>query len=195
MAFPVIYLTGAPAAGKTTLVSRLSERVPNLLVFQYGQELTKFLRRKSGADLSQDDLRAKSSLLATEEDINSLDTELIRIVGEARIDRPVLIDTHAVTKEAYGFRISPFSAGRLRELNPTRIVMLYASPEATIERITANPGGRPMVTGFESELHTSLQASVAITYAIDLGLPVHLLDSAKGLEFLVEWMEPRMTAR
>jgi len=194
MTHSVIYLTGAPASGKSTLLMRLSSLLPDLFVFQYGAELTSFLSAKRSRAYTQEDLRSESSFLATEDDIRELDQHLLQVVSEQRRYRPVLIDTHAVTKERYGFRVSPFSMEQLIKLGPTRIVVLYASPEVTINRIAANPGGRPTISGFESGFHTGMQASVAISYAIGLGLPVHFLDSDTEVETLANWLQQRISS-
>ena len=49
------------------------------------------------------------------------------------------------------------------------------------------PGGRPMITAFESGFHTALQASVALSYGTSLGIPVYFLDSDKGISELLDW--------
>ncbi len=191
--FPVIYLTGAPASGKTSVAARLGEMIPSLHIFSYGAELTRYLQRQ-GRDLpSQEVLRERSGGIATEEDIDALDAELIALVARERSHRPILVDSHAVTKESYGFRVTPFPMDRFKALLPTRIVVLYASPEVTQKRIRNNPGGRPMVTTFESGIHTGLQASVAIIYAIGAGIPIHFLDSAQSLEVLSAWIGDRIS--
>ncbi len=102
---------------------------------------------KAGGPLGQDDLRQQSSKVITPEDIEALDSALLKRVGELRSRTNVVIDTHAVTKDPYGFRVTPFSLQRFGELRPTKIVVLYTSPEVAISRIRADPGGRPMMTG------------------------------------------------
>lgn len=190
--FPVIYLTGAPASGKTTLASRLSGTIPNLCVFSYGHELTQFLQRKGRGVDSQDALRSRSAKVTSKEDIDELDSELVELVERERQVRPILIDSHPVTKEEYGFRITPFTLEMFGKLRPTRIIVLYTEPALTQARIGDDPGGRPMVSNFESAMHTGLQATVAIGYAMSLGTPIYFLDSAQPVEFLAEWVVARM---
>lgn len=179
--YPVIYLTGAPASRKSCLAGEIVKLVPELKVFQYGHELTNFLVRKKGNVGTQEDLRSKSALLISQKDTDELDSELIALVNKERFDRPFLIDSHPVTKERYGFRVTAFTKAKLEKLRPTRIVVLYVSPQVTRDRIQADSGGRPQITEFESAMHTCLQANVAINYALELGIPIHFLDSAQSI--------------
>ena len=165
----VTYLTGAPAAGKSSLAERLEQFLSPIEVFNYGQKLTEYLAGKSRNPLAQDELRKQSSKVITPEDVEALDSILLQCVAEQRLKTNFVIDTHAVTKESYGFRVTPFSLQRFGELRPTKIVVLYTSPAVALSRIGADPGGRPMITEFESGFHSGLQASVALSYGTSLG--------------------------
>jgi adenylate kinase len=50
--------------------------------------------------------------------------------------------------------------------------------------IAANAQGRPQITEEEARFHTQLQASVAITYGMQLGTAIHFFDSAVPSEQL-----------
>ena len=189
----VVYLTGAPASGKSSTTRLLCERVPDLMIWEYGARLTEHLSRRSGDVVSQDDLRARSAGVVTPEDVDEVDHTLIAFVGEHRAKRHILIDSHPVTKEAYGYRITAFSLERFTLLAPDEIWVLYASPEETRRRIAADDGGRPMVTEEEARTHTALQGSVAATYGMSLGRPVYLFDTSAPREELVKRLAGRLT--
>lgn len=191
-AFDVVYLTGAPAAGKSTLAEQLKQVITPIEVFNYGSELTRYLESKTGQPITQEELRRQSSQAASPEDIDALDTILLKRVAEMRPTTNFVIDTHAVTKEAYGFRVTPFSLKRVGDLRPTKIVVLFTSPEVALKRIGTDSGGRPMITEFESGFHTGLQASVALSYGTSLGIPVYFLDSSKDLPELLDWFKRRL---
>lgn len=183
--FEVVYLTGAPAAGKSTVSRTLQERVSPLAVFEYGQRLTQYLSRTS-AGFSQENIREQSARIVRPEDVAAVDRELLDFVAEERIRSHVLIDSHAVTKEHYGFRITAYHIDDIRRLCPTRICMLYTPPEIAMERIRNAPAGRPTVSAWEAQFHTDLQASVAATYAVGLGVPMYLIDSSRPLDEVVD---------
>jgi adenylate kinase len=177
-AFEVMYLTGPPAAGKSSVSRALQEMIRPLAVFEYGQRLTEYLARERSG-LTQDAIRERSAQVVTPDDVAAVDRELIEFVATERSRSHVLIDSHAVTKEQYGFRITAYSLEDIRRLAPTMVCMLYTAPDVTMARIEAAPAGRPMITEFEAQFHTELQAAVAATYAVGLGVPMYLIDSSR----------------
>lgn len=188
--FQVIYLTGPPATGKSTLLSHLEARITPLLYVKDSSVLAEHLSAGASGPLSQDDLRRESAGRIRPEDVNAVDGQLTRFVQENRTKTHIIIDSHAVTKERFGFRVTPFAVETLLAVRPTMIFMLNA--EAVRERIAAESQGRPQVSSFESDLHTHLQASVAVTSSIQLGVPLYLLDSAAPTEELAEQISQRL---
>lgn len=182
----VIYLTGAPASGKSTLSQALRARFSELEVFAYSEQLRAMISSRTGSALEEDDIRRQSASIITREDILALDARLIEIVRTERDRRPILIDSHAVTKETYGYRVTGFSVEQIRALNPDVIVCLFTSSEVMIERIARDAMGRPTVSDFEASFHREIQASVATQYGILLGKPVYFIDSSIPLQQLAQ---------
>ena len=183
----VIYLTGPPASGKSTLSRNLRSAYPQLVVFAYSEELRDHIASKgSGPSVDEEDIRRLSSRLVTPQDIEELDRKLIDLVRSKRSVQSILIDSHPVTKESYGFRVTGFTLENLRALDPDVIVCLYTSSDVTAARITTSPMGRPAVSRFEADIHTHLQTAVAVQYGILLGKPVYLVDSSVDEQELVE---------
>jgi len=172
--FPIVYLTGAPATGKSTVCEALGKRFAELLVFAYSKELRKFAEQRTGRVMSEDDIRRLSAAAITPEDVEGLDAELVELAGQRRQMGPMIIDSHAVTKESYGFR------------DPDFIVCLYTDPAVACERIRADARGRPQISPFEASMHTQLQCSVAIEYSILLGKPVYFIDSSGSIDSVVD---------
>lgn len=189
----VIYLTGAPASGKSSTTQMLRERVTDLQIWEYGARLTKYCLARSAAITGQDDLRAQSSAIVTPQDVAEVDLALLAFVDEHRGSRPVLIDSHAVTKESYGFRVTPFSLEQFARLRPDEIWVLYAEPSETRRRISADPGGRPQVSEEQARTHTLLQGSVACTYGMAIGCAVYMFDTAQPRDTLVDLLAERLS--
>ncbi len=99
--YDVIYLAGAPATGKSTVAEQLKHAIAPVEVFNYSQEFTQYLARKTGGPLSQDELRKQSSKVIKPEDVEALDSALLNRVGELRSRTNFVIDTHPGTKEPY----------------------------------------------------------------------------------------------
>jgi len=172
----VVLLTGAPATGKSTLRRALSERIPNLRAFDYGQLL---MERKAdqGIKLRYDQLRRRSSAVIEPTDVASLDERVVAGVRGLRRTMHVLIDSHAVTREVYGFRAIPFSLDRLRRLRLDAVLVLRCDPRCLVERIRERAEGRQDVTVELAREHQALQAGLGLTYAVACGCPAYILDT------------------
>lgn len=180
----MIYLTGAPAAGKSSMAHALKERVRPVEVWEFGDRLRQHLSQ-AAPTISQEDLRRESARVITPADVAAVDRQLVEWTAKVRASSHVIIDSHPVTKERYGFRVTPYSLADFARLAPTKIWVLYCSPETTLERIGSDAAGRPMITLEEARMHTQMQASVAITYGMSLGVPIHFFDSARDRDDLL----------
>ena len=190
--YQVIYLTGPPASGKSTLVTALEAQLHPLLSFTYSKVLAQHVSSRDALPTSQSALREKSARIIHPEDVEAVDQQLLTFVEENRGKSHIVIDSHAVTKESYGFRVTSFSLEKLLRLRPTRIFMLYTEASVVQSRIKSAPAGRPQISAFEADFHTQLQATVAIDYGIHLGVPVYFLDSNTSLENLSETVIKRL---
>lgn len=188
----VVYVTGAPAAGKSTTMELLAHRVPGIERWEYGARLTDHIQRKGIELADQDQLRRESSKVALAETIRELDRLLVTFIEDHRGNAHVLIDSHPVTKEGHGFRITAFSHSDFARLRPDEIWVLYTSPEVAVSRIRNDPGGRPAIDVETARMHTFLQASVAATYGIAAGCPVYLFDTDRDRDALVQELAGRL---
>lgn len=176
----VIYVTGAPGAGKSTLVSALTEMFANVEVFSYGAQMVEHLRRHGRiAPKDQCELRRGTDAFVTIDDIRSVDREMVNWVAENRDGHLLLIDTHQVTLEASGFRIVPFAPTDLDSLRLTKIWFLAASDVVSIARISTEPKGRIVPNSFEAQTHTCAQMAVALQYAVSKGIEMRVIDANK----------------
>lgn len=188
----VVYLTGAPASGKSTTIQQLKGEIPRLQVWGYSEQLAEHLKRRLPELRGPDELRERSSTIVRSEDIEAVDRALVGFVAEHRATQNIIVDSHAVTKENYGFRITAFSLELFSQLAPDEIWVFYASPSTIVERINADPGGRPSITEEDARFHTSLQASVAATYGMSIGGAVHLFNTDVDRGELVDRLKGRL---
>lgn len=180
----VIYVTGAPATGKSTLCSALAAD-PRVQTFCYSERLRDHVNRQCGANLDEVAIRRESAQVVTSKHVDEVDEMLQAEADTSRVDgNYLLIDSHPVTKEAYGFRVTPFKLQRLLDLRIDRLVCLYADPAVLEDRIRRDPQGRPLPTRFELSMHVQLQAAVLSTYSILAANPCHLVDSSLEPEAL-----------
>lgn len=174
----VIYVTGAPATGKSTLCRALAAPSSGINAFCYSERLRDHVRRQTGADLDESDIRRQSAQIITVRHVEEVDDLLLKEVTHARsTGAHLLIDSHPVTKEFYGFRVTPFTVDDLRALAIDVLICLYTTPNVLTQRISENAQGRPLPTEFELSVHVQLQAAVVAQYAVLTGQPCHLVDS------------------
>jgi adenylate kinase len=192
MPFKTIYLTGAPATGKSSTVHRLQSKVQPLEVWEYGARLTTYIQARGSTLRDQADLRARSAGVITPTDVQVVDGQLLGFVAEKRGASHVIIDTHPVTKEDYGFRVTAFSLEQIQRLNPDEIWVLYTAPEVALDRIGKDAQGRPKISLEEARMHTLVQSSVAATYGVATGRPVYLFDTDRPQEVVVEQLAKRL---
>lgn len=171
----VVYLTGPPASGKTSISEALATSY-GATVYSYGALLTERIE----AARDQAELRSRSADLVRSSDVEDLDEELVRRVQKSDADL-IVIDSHAVTKEVWGFRAIPYSSADISGLGITHIICLYASAESIASRITQNAGGRPLPGASEIDTHQQLQNSLALAYSHTLGVPIYFVANEQGL--------------
>jgi adenylate kinase len=161
----VILLTGPPGVGKSTLRRNLGNTFSNLKCFDYGSLLLEAKARRQQI-LEYEEMREKSSEVVGHSDVINLDRELIDSVQQARTSFHCLIDSHAVTKESYGYRAVPFSSEQLGQLKLDAVIVLHASPETLADRVNNDRQGRPTIDPYIAMQHQILQDCYAITYSV-----------------------------
>lgn len=189
----VIYLTGAPAAGKSTLIAQLTAEEHRLRVFEYGREMSRHLSHTKKV-VPQATLRGGTSNVVTAADIESVNASMRICIEAHAATHDVIIDTHQVTLEPYGFRVAPFSPQGLSLVRPTEIWILAASPEAIRARISAKADGRLMPTAHQALMHGYLQESLALTYGALLGVEVHVFNADLPAQEVLENIRVRLGA-
>jgi adenylate kinase len=173
----VVYLTGAPATGKSTLARLLGDSY-GFLVLSYGELLTQQLAHVVA---DQVELRERSAEVISTQQIVDLDAHLASRVTEAVTrGQSVVIDSHAVTAERYGFRVIPYQPAGLVGMKITHLVCLYASTSELQRRVGLDAGGRRLLVEGELERHSRLQESLTLAYSHTLGVPAYFVDADDG---------------
>lgn len=144
--------------------------------FDYGQLL---LNRKKleGADLTYEELRENSAAVITPKDVVNTDDWVVSEISRLRLASHIIIDSHALTREAYGFRAIAFSQRHLQDLKLDGVLILRCDPDVLIARVSSDPRGRrDMTIELAREIQT-LQAALGLNYGVACGCPVFVIDT------------------
>jgi adenylate kinase len=174
----VVLLTGAPGTGKSTLRDSLEPCIPGLQHFDYGELL---LRRKEqqGVSLSYSELREQSSSVITPADVSNTDEWVVAEIARLRTASDVIIDSHALTREEYGFRAIPYSARQLEAVKFDAVLVLRCDSEVLIGRVAADPGGRRELSVELAREIQTLQESLCLQYAVACACTTFIIDTTK----------------
>jgi adenylate kinase len=177
-AHPLVYLTGAPATGKTSVADYLRTTY-GARPFSYGQELRDHASLRG---ISHEELRDQSSKVVTAKLIAELDASLPTLLAGWREEGPVVIDSHAVTSETWGLRALPYNADALSAIGITHIICLIADGETLLERIRATPEGRRADDPWKLEQLNNTQLALAAAYTHTLGIGLFAIDARASRE-------------
>ena len=171
----IIYLTGSPASGKTTLAEQLVSRITNLVHFRFGRVLTDTINQNH--NITQEQLRTSTAHISSPDIVNIVNEKAISICNENRENGNVIIDTHAVTTENNGFRITPMSIKQINRLDPDIFVCLTAKPSVRRARVATSAEGRPYLNEEQLRLQAQLQESLVVNYSSALGKPSYFMNN------------------
>ena len=172
----VFLLTGVPAVGKTTVAKKLAELIHPLEIISFG-EIILTARADERPSITHSELRRNPTSEATMRTIKKSSELLVSRLHELRTHANVVIDSHSVAKDRYGFRVSPDGISLLNRIGLRAVFVLHADYDEISRRLKADAEGRRAVTTADIAIHERLQDSVAISYGVATGCPVFVVNA------------------
>lgn len=173
----VVLITGAAGTGKSTLVKFLLERARPFKRVDYGQLLLEHKAKKAGIQMTYDALRRDSATVITPADVFAVDEWVIGQLPAWRAETNIIIDSHPLTKEAFGYRVTAYSLEQIVRISFDVVIVLVGEPTILAKRIAGKPDGRPAVDSFQAGFQVQLQAAIASLYAIVCARPCFAIDT------------------
>ncbi|MCF8884533.1 MAG: adenylate kinase [Nitrososphaerota archaeon] len=121
-----VIVTAVPGAGKTTILQKVSEKLKDIKIINFGDIMFEEAKKKFGIS-SRDEMRVKIGL----HEYRLLQEAAGEIIG--RMDGDIIIDTHASVKTPYGY-YPGLPSKVLEEIKPDAIVFLEFRPEDILAR-------------------------------------------------------------
>lgn len=133
-------------------------------------------------------LREKSSKIITAQDVRAVDRILLRKVHKTKNSQNIIIDSHAITNEEYGYRSTPFSMSLLKGLKVDFFVTLFTRPEIIVQRLIDKPEGRIIPSIHNVSVGIDMQNALILSYGLLTDKPVYFLDLSSDMEYLSDWL-------
>lgn len=171
-----IIIVGIPGVGKTTVmrrfVDRLREKGVKVKVVVYGTVMLEEAEKFGVTD--RDELR-KMGL----EEMKEIQLKAARRIGEMESEM-LIIDTHLIVRTKEGY-LPGLPSKVLKELNPTNLVLITASPEEIKERRESDRSRRRDMISLE-EIRKEIELSMSYLSAVsnDVGIPVMIVKNERG---------------
>ncbi len=172
-------VTGVPGIGKSTICSTLAEGQPDRYRHvSFGRLILEALTDHGVTGVSEQDLRRRATELVTKQVLKSATALLAALVDRATDHEWLLIDSHAVSQDWYGYRATPDGSDYFAIFTYAAVVQLFAESTVVLERGAASTSGRYASTPGQLDLHFQLQAAVSISYGAQSACPVFFVDAA-----------------
>ena len=188
----LLYLTGAPATGKSTITDAITQINPSIQIIRYSDEIKKFLAQSNRGEFTTLQLREASAKIVSYRDIANIDQYILSKIQDSTANY-IVLESHALTVESYGFRATPFSIQMLQMMAPNLIVCLYSESDVIFERIKNNPHGRLMQNIESIQTGQFLQMSLALHYAILSNAEIHFVNSQQESKIIANQLVDLLT--
>ena len=131
-----IYLTGVSGSGKTTLLDRVCSLESRIYPISYSASIREYIKGKKEMDVSLNELRLRSDEIVSAGMISDIDNRIAtEVVMRSEAGYHVVLDSHAVSFEKYGFRVLSFTQKVLRAIDFDFYISMVAPAEVIYERI------------------------------------------------------------
>lgn len=180
-ALVIVLVTGVPGVGKTTLCKFMVSVWPNDYVhISFGTLILRTLSLNAEW-VTEPELRRAAASLVTHRTLTEA-TELLMVeVAEAQ-HRIVLIDSHAVSQDRFGYIVTPDGRTYFDRLQYGAIVQLQAAPPTILARSAPDVSGRQARNEKDIELHYVLQSAVSVGYSAASECPLYVVEAEEPVE-------------
>jgi adenylate kinase len=183
----IALIAGVPGIGKSSVTAYLADLYRDrVAAVSFGRALFDVVVGRMPTGFSYSDFRAQAGNLVTKDDLEAAYTRIIGHPYTAALDKWILVDSHAVSREVNGWHGHPDTIEKLRAYNYEGIVLLDAPPDVILCRTRKNPEGRGARTERDIILLAGLQQATCVYYAGVVGCPLWVVDAEPDVAAVVD---------
>lgn len=175
-----VIITGISGVGKSTITRNVETRIKPITRIGFG-ELIFEIKNQMGATANYEQLRASPNEAIPINYVNLAEELLLSRVSQLRQTTNIILDSHAVVNDHFGFRIVP-EISNFDKAHLDAIIVIHAPFEVVKIRLAKEPKGRPTISKQIFENYKTLQDSVAIHFGITAKCPVYVLETDNNLD-------------
>jgi adenylate kinase len=175
----LVMLTGISGVGKSTIARHIEDRINPIARLGFGNIIYEVLQRE-GTDAGRTEIRTTPNRFISISAIKTATTILQERVVNLRQSTNVLLETHAVVSDYFGFwifpEISDFEAVKL-----DAVIVIHSPFEIVEQRMIQKPEGRNLISKQSFESYQSLQDAVAVNFCLMAKCPMYVVETDNDL--------------
>lgn len=174
----------------STVARQLTDRNSKVVeTISFGQLLHLAVERRLATRINYAKFRAAAASLVTPSDFEEASIELTNNTTASDPNRWLIVDSHAVAREQFGWQANPDTPGTLQQYAYDVIILLDAPSRVVLKRIRKTPNGRLVKTERDVAILAALQQGIATYYSGTIGCPLWVIDAQPSINSVVGVVE------
>lgn len=179
-----VLMTGVPGSGKSTIAHSLETSITPIVRIGFG-ELIHEIKQQHGVNEDYEKLRATPVKSIPINYVSLAEELLLTRVNSLRFETNILLDSHAVVNDHFGFRIAP-EISDFRRVDLNAVIVIHAPFNLVEQRIRTEPKGRNLVSKQIFDQHQALQDTVAIGFSLAAKCPLFVVETNNSLDRTIQ---------
>jgi adenylate kinase len=178
-----VVVTGVPGVGKSTITRSIVTKIDPAVRIGFG-ELIFEVKQQQEIMVDYEQLRASPNKSIPINYVDRAAELLLEKVTLLRQTTNILLDSHAVVKDYFGFRVAP----EINDFNKAKIdavIVVHAPFDIVYQRLIKEPKGRTLISEQTFETQRTLQDAVAINFSLMARCPMYVIETSDNLDYSI----------